>query len=127
MKDKETQLNGILMKIASEISITPSMMDKAIQSYEAVGKWIGDGIDYQIQVSPQGSMNLGTTIKPVTDKDDYDIDLVCMLTDGNQLGAEEIKNIVGNRLKENTIYRQKIASEGEGRRCWKMQYDEFHM
>lgn len=127
MKDKETQLNGILMKIASEISITPSMVDKAIQSYEAVGKWIGDGIDYQIQVSSQGSMNLGTTIKPVTDQDDYDIDLVCMLTDGNQLGAEEIKNIVGDRLKENTIYRQKIASEGEGRRCWKMQYDEFHM
>ena len=57
MKDKETQLNGILMKIASEISITPSMMDKAIQSYEAVGKWIGDGIDYQIQVSPLQAEN----------------------------------------------------------------------
>lgn len=127
MKENEILLNKILVKIASEISITPSMVDKAIQSYEAVGKWIGDGIAYDTQVSPQGSMNLGTTIKPVSDKDDYDIDLVCMLVDGNQLKPEEIKKIIGNRLKENKVYEQKIAEEGEGRRCWKMQYDEFHM
>jgi hypothetical protein len=127
MKEAEILLNKILVKIASEISITPSMVDKAIQSYKAVGNWIGDGIDYDTQVSPQGSMNLGTTIKPVSDKDDYDIDLVCMLADGSQLKPGEIKNIVGDRLKENKIYEQKIAAEGEGRRCWKMQYDEFHM
>ncbi len=127
MKENEIQLNKILVKIASEISITSAMMDKAIQSYEAVGKWISDGIDYEVRVSPQGSMNLGTTIKPVSDKDDYDIDLICMLANGHLLKASDIKNIVGNRLKENNVYKQKIASEGEGRRCWKMQYNEFHM
>lgn len=103
------------------------MLDKAITSYEAVGTWLGEGIKYDVKIFPQGSMNLGTTNKPITDEDDYDIDLVCLLENGNELKAKEIKNIVGNRLKEHKIYRDKIFEEGEGKRCWKMQYDEFHM
>ena len=127
MNEKEQQLNLILTKIVKEISITATMLDKATKSYEAVGTWLGDGIEYDVRITPQGSMNLGTTNKPVSDKDDYDIDLVCLLENGQKLEAKEIKNIVGNRLKENETYRKKIIEEGEGKRCWKMQYDEFHM
>ena len=120
-------LDAILRKIALEISITSTMLDKAVDSYEAVGKWIGEGIPYDVLIYPQGSINLGTTNKPVSDEDDYDIDLVCMLKDGLDLNAEQIKTVVGNRLKENETYRKKIEKEGEGKRCWKMQYYEFHM
>ena len=127
MNDKENYLDNILRKISNEISITESMMDKAVSSYKSVGKWLGDGLPYDVHVMPQGSMSLGTVIKPVSDKDDYDIDLVCLLENGSLLPAERIKKTVGDRLKEHAVYRQKIASEGEGRRCWKMQYDEFHM
>ena len=127
MKDNEKMLDDILKRIAQEISITPSMLEKAIESYEAVGKWIGEGLPYEVHINPQGSMSLGTTNKPISDKDDYDIDLVCLLKNGTHLKAEQIKNIVGNRLKENDTYRKKIAEEGEGKRCWKMQYYEFHM
>ena len=127
MRDSERMLDEILQKISYEISITQPMIDKAVNSYEAVGKWLGDGLDYDVHISPQGSMSLGTTIKPISDEDDYDIDLVCLLKDGTTLTAENIKNIVGDRLKENETYRQKIESEGEGKRCWKMRYYEFHM
>ncbi len=127
MNEKEQQLDLILTKIVKEISITATMLDKATKSYEAVGTWLGDGIEYDVRITPQGSMNLGTTNKPISDKDDYDIDLVCLLENGQKLEAEAIKNIVGNRLKENEVYRKKISEEGEGKRCWKMQYDEFHM
>lgn len=127
MTSQEIQLDQILRKVVAEISITPAMLDRAVSSYEAVGKWIGEGVDYDTRIIPQGSMNLGTTIKPISDRDDYDIDLVCLLEDGASLPAEKIKNIVGNRLKEHEIYREKIADEGEGKRCWKMQYDAFHM
>ncbi|MBS7327125.1 MAG: nucleotidyltransferase [Oxalobacter sp.] len=127
MKDNEKFLDDILKKIVEEISITPTMRDKATESYEAVGKWIGEGLLFDVKIQPQGSMNLGTTIKPISDNDDYDIDLVCLLEDGKHLTAKQIKNIVGNRLKENEIYRQKIEEEGEGKRCWKLQYYEFHM
>lgn len=127
MTDKEKQIDTILKKIAYEISITPTMLDKAVDSYESVGKWLSEGILYEIIIMPQGSINLGTTNKPISDKDDYDIDLVCLLKNGQELSASEIKNIVGNRLKENKIYYEKILKEGEGKRCWKMQYNEFHM
>lgn len=127
MKENEKMLDDILKRIVQEISITPTMIEKAVDSYEAVGKWIGEGLSYDVHISPQGSMSLGTTNKPVSDEDDYDIDLVCLLKDGMQLDAETIKNVVGNRLKENETYRKKIEEEGEGKRCWKMQYNEFHM
>lgn len=124
---KEELLSEILEEIANQISITPTMIDKAEKSYKAVGEFIAEGINYNVKVSPQGSMNLGTAIKPISNKDDYDIDLVCMLENGQKLSAKEIKNIVGDRLKEHKIYKEKIDEEGEGKRCWKMQYDEFHM
>ena len=104
MTDKEKQIDTILKKIAYEISITPTMLDKAVDSYESVGKWLSEGILYEIIIMPQGSINLGTTNKPISDKDDYDIDLVCLLKNGQELSASEIKNIVGDRLKENKIY-----------------------
>lgn len=100
MNEKEKQIDEILKYIVNEISITSSMQEKAISSYQAVGSWIGNGINYDVRIMPQGSMNLGTTIKPITDKDDYDIDLVCLLENGTLLPAKDIKNIVGNRLKK---------------------------
>lgn len=127
MNEQEKELNVILREIVEEISITPTMLDKAVNSYEAVGTWLGKGIDYDVKIFPQGSMNLGTTNKPITDEDDYDVDLVCLLENGTELEAEKIKHIVGDRLKEHEVYKDKILKEGEGKRCWKMQYEEFHM
>jgi len=127
MNDKKTFLDNVLRHIAREISITQTMISKATDSYTAVGKWIGEGIWHDVHIYPQGSMALGTTNRPITDTDDYDIDLVCLIKDGLDLSEEQIKNIVGDRLKEHDLYRTKILKEGEGKRCWKMQYDEFHM
>ncbi len=123
MNNKELQIDEILKNIAEEISITPSMAKQAISSYEAVGKWF-DGLPYDVIFAPQGSMNLGTTIKPVSDQNDYDIDAICLLKDGQSLLPESIKNIVGNRLKENKMYVEKLE---EGKRCWKIQHKNFHM
>ncbi len=125
MNQRKDALVDLLEKIADEINITETMQNKAIQSYEAVGVWLGKGIDYEVKIMPQGSMNLGTVIKPIDDSDDYDIDLVCLLKDGGELPLSKIKGIVGDRLKENKKYITML--EKEGKRCWTMHYDEFHM
>lgn len=125
MTHKEQELGNLLDRIADELNITPTMMEKAIQSYQAVGEWIGDGLDYEVVIKPQGSMNLGTVIRPIDDSDDYDMDLVCLLKDGYKLPSEQLKKKVGDRLKENRTYQKML--EKEGKRCWTMQYDEFHM
>ena len=91
--------------IAEELSISDTMLKKAISSYEAVGGWLGEcEPDLDVKIMPQGSINLGTVIRPISDKDDYDIDLVCLLLNGSELAAEEIKKIVGDRLKQHKRY-----------------------
>ena len=124
--DRKEYINELYNQIAEELSISQTMIEKAISSYEAVGKWLGEcepGLD--VKIMSQGSFNLGTIIKPLSDKDDYDIDLVCLLANGAELQAKEIKQIVGERLKENKRY--KAMLDKEGKRCWTIQYDEFHM
>lgn len=126
MNKKKEYLCNIYELLADELSISQTMMEKAISSYEAVGKWLGEcEPNLDVKIMPQGSINLGTVIKPISDNDDYDIDLVCLLENGSELPAERIKNIVGNRLKEHKRYNNMI--EKEGKRCWTLQYDEFHM
>ena len=115
-----------LEAIVDSISISDTMIDKAKSSYEAVGKWLGEAeIPFDIKIMPQGSFNLGTTIKPLSENEDYDIDLVCLIDNGSSLSDYDIKNIVGDRIKENKLYSQKL--EPEGKRCWVLGYDEFHM
>ena len=125
MRSREDLLGEILSRIADELNITDTMYKKAVSSYTAVGEWIGDGLSYKVTIMPQGSMNLGTVVKPLDDRDDYDIDLVCLLEDGKELSPRAVKHLVGNRLKENKTYLEKL--DKEGKRCWTMQYDEFHM
>ena len=49
MNEKEKQIDEILKYIVNEISITSSMQEKAISSYQAVGSWIGNGINYDVR------------------------------------------------------------------------------
>lgn len=122
---RDQAISEFLSRMADEISISEAMQKKAVSSYEAVGNYLDEGIPCKVSIMPQGSMNLGTTIRPLTDDDDgYDIDLVCLLEDPN-LTLSEIKNTVGQRLKENARYANKI--DAEGKRCWTLHYDGFHM
>ena len=125
MTEKEKQLGMWLSQIADELNITDTMLDKAVSSYTAVGTWLSDGIPYDVKIMPQGSMNLGTVVRPITEKDEYDVDLVCLLKNGSTLPLNRIKSLVGDRLKAHGTYRHML--EKEGKRCWTMQYDEFHM
>lgn len=125
MTEKEKQLSIWLSQIADELNITPTMLDKAVKSYTAVGTWLSDGIPYNVKITPQGSMNLGTVVRPITEKDEYDVDLVCLLKNGGMLPLGRVKGLVGDRLKAHGTYKQMLQEEGK--RCWTMQYDEFHM
>ena len=126
MDGKKKYLNELYGCIADELNISNTMREKAISSYKAVGKWLGEcDPDLDVRIMPQGSINLGTVIRPLSDKDDFDIDLVCLLKNGSNMNASEIKGIVGKRLLENQKYKSML--EGEGKRCWTLQYEEFHM
>ena len=102
------------------------MREKAEKSYRSVGEWLGDcEVNSDVKIMPQGSFYLGTVIRPVSDEDEYDIDLVCLLTNATGKSEAEIKKIVGDRLKEHKTYSSML--EPEGKRCWTLCYEEFHM
>ena len=94
MTEKEKQLGIWLSQIADEINITDTMLKKAIDSYEAVGKWLADGIPFDVKIEPQGSMNLGTVTRPISDRDEYDVDLVCLLKNGSTLPLSVISPVI---------------------------------
>lgn len=124
---KNKEFDFYLDNIARNLSITDSMFNKAVSSYQSVGTWLDEGLnEYKVSILPQGSFYLGTVIRPISDKDDYDIDLVCLVENKNKINsAKVLKQTIGNRLKENKIYRDKLSKEGK--RCWTLEYDEFHM
>jgi hypothetical protein len=127
-------LNKLLNGLADSLDIPESRYEEAKDRYTSVGKWLSkEGsplAPYNPEIYPQGSFNLGTVIKPITDSDEYDIDLVCELAISKQaLTQEQLKQAVGNRLKGNKDYNRMLDKE-EGRRCWTLHYADgaqFHM
>jgi hypothetical protein len=138
----KNNINNILEELGKELDISKSEHEAAVKSYEAVGKWLSDENSplnyFNPKILPQGSFMLQTVIKPINEEDDIDIDLVCKLEKKpDSWTQKELKNQIGNRLKENKDYNRMIweHENGEnyeegGRRCWTLKYSNhagYHM
>lgn len=108
-------------QIAQDLDLTDTEYNTIVGSYEAVGNFLTNSNElkkYNPEVFPQGSVRLGTVVKPLK-KDDYDVDLVCELN-ASYLPAKDVKNNVGNVLKNSRYYKQLEEEHG---RCWTLDYD----
>lgn len=119
---------GILERLCAIIEPTNTQKDNAKDKYEAVGSWLADAPQYLFsaaRTSPQGSFALGTATKPLTGLE-YDVDLLCRFTAfAGGLGPVDLKRLLGDRLRENGIYRFILQ---EMPRCWRLNFEgEFHM
>ncbi len=131
--EMKSQFNQIFDEIGNDLDITETQYNNAVRSYKAVGSWLADANSllspYKPEILPQGSFLLGTMIKPVNDNDDLDVDLVCRLEGKNSDWAQyNLKQIVGDRLKQNKTYKEML--DEEGRRCWTLEYSDdanYHM
>lgn len=121
-------LNIVLAKIAQKLDLDETRYKNANDKYKAVSDWLikDESLlgEYNPEIYPNGSFKLGTIVKPLT-SDEFDIDLVCELK--NFLGnPQEIKEMVGKRLKENQIYYPFMLEEKN--RCWRLNYKgDFHL
>lgn len=125
---KSKQLSTIYRHVGDTLNISDTERNQIVDSYKAVGSYLGNlEENLHIKIYPQGSLGLGTIIKPLKSDNDgeYDVDMVCLLKEGSHLSTEKIKKIVGNRLKENDRYKEMLNDEGK--RCWTLQYSDFHM
>jgi hypothetical protein len=130
---RKKQVSEVLTKLADSLDIPESRYKEAEERYQAVGKWLKNDesplAPYKPEIYPQGSFRLGTVIKPINDGDKYDIDLVCELNlTKEDVTQHQLKQKIGDRLKENKTYEKMLAPEG--RRCWTLEYADgakFHM
>ena len=127
----------IIDNMVKLLELPDSAYDKARKRYEDLGDWF-DREESAVSgnnphIFPQGSFRLGTAIRPLDEKEEYDLDLACKLRDGitkNSHTQETLKNLVGIELE---AYRKArgIKSELEAKhRCWRLEYQDdlsFHM
>jgi len=122
-------LNKSLRLVAQKLDLDETRYLNAKEKYRAIGAWLNADnsslAKYTPEVYPQGSFLLGTVVKPLS-RDEYDVDLVCLLLNISRTTSSQIvKGIVGNRLKENERYSKIIEPMN---RCWRINYaGEFHM
>ena len=123
------KLNDIYARFAQAIDISEELFEKAVREYQAMSRWIDEETpDFEIHIYPQGSFVLGTVVKPLTDDDDYDIDLVCEFAEDYGLNAKQLKVDVVKPLL--TRYKKTTTDVVEKSRCWRVDYEhfeEFHM
>lgn len=115
--------NVILTETLKKIDLTPTQYMKIQQSYEALAKEF-EKADNIVEIYTQGSIRLGTTIKPFRKmKDvDYDVDLVVEYqNDKKTISAKELKENSYEVLSSNQLYSEKLE---EKKRCWRIQYSE---
>ncbi len=134
IRENVVNIEKKLQEIYTDISVPESKYEDAKRSYDAVGEWLaGENSKlkkYNPKIYAQGSFAFGTAIKPQSGCE-YDVDLVCLLEGTcDDFSQEELKNLIGERLKENGTYSKLLDPKDGGRRCWTLKYadsSKFHM
>jgi hypothetical protein len=129
-KSFNDQLDDLLHRIGGKLQITKTQYTEAETHYTAVSDWLAedealfDGAD--IQIYPQGSLRLGTTVKPLADQE-FDLDLVCEVNQLWHPGRNPIEtlNAIEHRLRDHKTYAPMVQRMN---RCIRLNYsNEFHM
>jgi len=126
--EQKQQFVGFLETICQELEITESQYKEAQRRYETIGNWLSESDDYRLilsQIYPQGSIKLGTTVKPIS-HDEFDVDLVYHLKMVNgATSPSAVNKLVGDRLRENQKYEEMMEPLKRG---WRINYaNEFHL
>ncbi len=131
------QKNELLKMMVEALELPDSAYEKAKKRYEDMGEYLGreDSTlkDYELFIFPQGSFRLGTAIRPLSENEEYDLDLGCKLKVGISKRSYtqcDLKTMVGQELESYQIARGIKTPKKEKHRCWRLEYQDdlsFHM
>jgi hypothetical protein len=114
---------ALLDRILRDLELSPTQLADAQQSYEAVTQVLAKA---GMPVAPhlpfmfaQGSMRLGTTVKPIG-QDEHDLDIVCLLKKGGiWLPAHQVYELVWETLGRDGTYEKMRKRKN---RCIRLKY-----
>jgi hypothetical protein len=119
---------GVLEQMCQTLELTATQYETAKSRYESVGSWLAEAENpllRALNIYPQGSTALGTTVKPIG-RNEHDVDLVAHMPNlGSHLSPAVVKKVIGDRLREHGKYAPLLV---EKQRCWRLDYaNEFHL
>lgn len=124
------QINDVLRSVCEELQVSPTAYDQAVGRYTAVCNWLeaaGSAVAvFNPTLYPQGSMKIGTTVKPFG-RTEYDLDFVCEFQfPVNVLQSPlQLLTLLESRLREHEIYGSILEMKN---RCVRLNYaNEFHL
>lgn len=131
-----TDAERYLEALAEELSISDTRYTQAQDSYDSFGRWLHREAStirkYDPQIYVQGSFRLGTAIRPLSEKEDYDVDSMCefRLLSTSQLTQKRLKELLEVEVRSYHDAKKMTNPVREGRRCWILDYADgaqFHM
>lgn len=127
-EDPVAQLNDLLMLVCEELQLAPFRHQLAVQRYESVSSVLeSDGSPFKgiaLRIYPQGSMALGTTVRPVDGP--HDLDFVFELeTSHDMVDPMRLLMEFYRFLKGHGVYRDLTSLKN---RCVRLTYaNDFYM
>ena len=135
--DNDKKNEFIFKKLTDELALPKIAYDKAIKRYEDLSEWLNREEstlkDYNPHIFSQGSFRLGTAIKPLNGKNEYDLDLACKLNHRVSKSTHsqfDLKKMIGKELELYKNARSLKEDIKEKHRCWRLEYQDdlsFHM
>lgn len=132
-----TNADARLTALLLEVDLPERAYELAERRYEDLAAWIarpGSALAaYDSHIFVQGSFALGTTIRPVNDGDEYDLDFSCKLRNRvsrTTHSQAQVKTLLAGELEAYRAARQIQKELQEKRRCWRLGYRDdlpFHM
>jgi hypothetical protein len=128
-ESSEAQIDDLLMRICVELQLDETRYKLAEAKYQAVGTWLETQTlvaRLRPSIYPQGSMPLGTTVKPLSG-DEYDLDFVCEFVCGITSFRSPIDalDLVERALRANALYAPMVQRMN---RCIRLNYaHNFHL
>ena len=133
-KVQKFKMSKEIENLVHEIDVSEANYEKASNRYKAIANYIKESnlAKYSPDIYLQGSIKLGTAIKPLTEEGAYDIDIVCSLTKKRRCDQtqRELKDEVGKVVESYSLRYNMQNLPKESNRCWTLNYvDEsnFHI
>lgn len=89
---QKAEANMILNLLVEDAKLSKTAREKIQNHYEAITNYINNNFNEIADIYIQGSVNLGTAIRPINgSQDDYDVDFVVVVPNNISDTAEIIK------------------------------------
>lgn len=130
-----TQSTPLLEAIAEMLDIPETHHESAVKRYKGIRAWLDRDESsvacYNPEIYPQGSFALGTVMKPLSDAEAYDIDLVCELKlQKTEISQKQLNKLVGQEIKSYVRTNNINSQPKESRYHWTLNYvdgAQFHV